>query len=565
MTDVEKRVRSLGPLKLAIVVLALVAMVVPVVAVMAASPDPSTDASASAAAASASPESSATSSPAPASSAPAAAPEASAPNGLKPDASKPSVKNDGQPGNLRGFGGGRGFGGVTIAAIDGSKLSLKTVDGWTRTIVVTADTTITKGGQAIKVGDLDVGDTIVFRQKRNDDGTYSIVAIVVPTPKAAGEVTALTSSTMTLKGRGDKTRTITLTGSTIYTLGKTKGAKSDLAVGSRVVVEGTISGDTFTALSVHIALSNAAGEVTAKTANTITVKGRGGKTTVIHVSSDTMFKVRGKDAATARRHRRRRSCRGAGHAPRRWVARRTDRPRASAARQGLDEGSRRLGHARLIAPVEGATTIEPMAWNPSTDPFASDALATTGRQEEIELVGTHLRVIGTIALGRFGRLSDLINASSGYVRVRNARLLLRNGDPTDLVLPEMMFDKDEISFIAQRAPENPGQAWGIAGAGAATDFGGNPELDRAPRQFVMFTPGHTVTGFVHVYGETDLAGFVESSDQRFVSVVDVTTRSLADRRVINHFKFVLINRTQMIAASEVGRTGDVSPEDVPEL
>jgi hypothetical protein len=45
----------------------------------------------------------------------------------------------------------------------------------------------------------------------------------------------------------------------------------------------------------------------------------------------------------------------------------------------------------------------------------------------------------------------------------------------------------------------------------------------------------------------------------------VTTRSLADRRVINHFKFVLINRTQMIAASEVGRRGDVLPEDVPEL
>jgi hypothetical protein len=82
---------------------------------------------------------------------------------------------------------------------------------------------------------------------------------------------------------------------------------------------------------------------------------------------------------------------------------------------------------------------------------------------------------------------------------------------------------------------------------------------------VMFTPGHTVTGFVHVYGETDLAGFVESSDLRFVSVVDVTTRSLADRRVISHYKFVLINRTQMIAASEVGRKGDVSPEDVPEL
>ena len=304
MTDVEKRVRSLGPLKLGIVALAIVALLVPVMAVMAASPEPSVEATASAPA-SAAPSSSAPASEAPASeapeasapaaSAPAAAPQASDPNGAKPDNAKPdSNKSDG----LKGFGGGRGFGGVTIAAIDGSELALKTVDGWTRTIVVTAETTITKGGQAIKVGDLEVGDTIHFRQKRNDDGTYSIVSIVVRTPKAAGEVTAVTSSTLTLKGRGDQTRTITLNASTSYTLGKTKGAKSDLTVGSRVVVEGTVSGETFTALTVHIALSKASGEVTAKTASSITVTRRDGQTTVIHVSSDTTFKVRGKDAAT---------------------------------------------------------------------------------------------------------------------------------------------------------------------------------------------------------------------------------------------------------------------------
>jgi hypothetical protein len=280
MTDVEQRVRRLGPLKLGIVALAIVALVIPVMAVMAASPDPSTTAPASSAAAS---------------------PKASHSPGIKQDdASKGGNKTDGDRGSLKGFGGGfaRGVGGVTITAIAGSKLSLKTVDGWTRTITVTAETTITKGGQAIKVGDLDVGDAIAFRQKRNDDGTYTIVAIVVPTPKAAGEVTAVTASSLTLKGRGDKTRTITLNGSTAYQLGKAKAAKADINVGSRVTVEGTVSGDTFTALTVHIALSTASGEVTAKSANSITLKRRDGKTTVIHVSADTRFKVRGKAAAT---------------------------------------------------------------------------------------------------------------------------------------------------------------------------------------------------------------------------------------------------------------------------
>lgn len=280
MTDVEKRVRSLGPLKLGIVALAVVALVIPVMAVMAASPDPSTSTPASSAAAS---------------------PKASDSGGIKrEDTPKAGARGDGNRGNLKGFGAGsgRGFGGVTISAIDGSKLSLKTEDGWTRTITVTADTTITKGGQAIKLGDLDVGDTVAFRQKRNDDGTYSIVAIVIPTPKAAGEVTAVTASTLTLKGRGDQTKTITLNGSTAYQLGKAKGARSDVKVGSRVTVEGNVSGDTFTALTVHIALSSASGEVTAKSAGSITLKRRDGTTIVVHVSSATQFKVRAKDAAT---------------------------------------------------------------------------------------------------------------------------------------------------------------------------------------------------------------------------------------------------------------------------
>lgn len=196
-----------------------------------------------------------------------------------------------------------------------------------------------------------------------------------------------------------------------------------------------------------------------------------------------------------------------------------------------------------------------MVWD---DTFTA---ATVGLDEPIELVGTHLRLTGHINLGRFGRLTDLINASSGYVRVHDARLLRRNGDPTSLVLPELMVDQDEISFIAQHEapPPEPGSAIGfIEPVYAATEH-------RKAREFVIFTPGHTVTGKVHVFGQTDLAGFVDSTDPRFVPVTGVTTRSLADRRIISHYDFILMNRTQMIAASEIGRKGDIAPEDVPEL
>jgi hypothetical protein len=196
-----------------------------------------------------------------------------------------------------------------------------------------------------------------------------------------------------------------------------------------------------------------------------------------------------------------------------------------------------------------------MGWE---DAFAT----TTGHDEPIELVGTHLRLKGVISLGRFNRLSDLINASRGYVRVRDARLLRRNGDPTSLILPELMVDQDEISYIAQAQAPVPES--GTAAGFVEPTFGGEV-VARKPREFVMFTPGHTVTGKVHLFGQTDLAGFVDATDPRFVPVTGVTTRSLADRRIISHYEFILINRTQMIAASEVGPQGDIAPEDVPEL
>jgi hypothetical protein len=191
----------------------------------------------------------------------------------------------------------------------------------------------------------------------------------------------------------------------------------------------------------------------------------------------------------------------------------------------------------------------------------SDA-APVGRDEPVELVGTNLRLTGAVSLGRFSRLSDLINASRGYIRVRDAQLLQRNGEPTNLVLGELMVDQDEISFIAQPQAEAPEP-------GAATGFVepvfGNDVEARQAREFVMFTPGHTVTGKVHIFGQTDLAGFVDATDPRFVPVTGVTTRSLADRRIVSRYDFILINRTQMIAAAEVGARGDIATQDLPEL
>jgi hypothetical protein len=165
------------------------------------------------------------------------------------------VTGSGQAMPLDGRGPGMdGFGGVTITAINGSSLSLRTDDGWTRTIAVTSSTTITRAGATIGVSDLKVGDSIAFRQTRQSDGTYAVNSITVVLPTVAGTVTSVTGNTLTVTTRDGTAWTITLTSSTSYTLDRAAGQKSDLATGRFVVVEGAgaASGNTLTASAVRI-------------------------------------------------------------------------------------------------------------------------------------------------------------------------------------------------------------------------------------------------------------------------------------------------------------------------
>lgn len=235
-----------------------------------------------------------------------AAPQAS---GADPSASAavPSAAPSGKSGDrrpvvggLKGFLGGGAFGTITIASINGTKIGLKTADGWTRTIDVAGETKIFLGKEAGVVSDLSVGDEVRLRQKKNADGSFSVVSLSVPAAQAGGEVTGVSGNTITIKRRDGSTATLTVNGSTVFRQGGADATKADVKVGSNITAEGQPgSSDAFTATVVRISLSRVDGEVTAKTANTITVKQRDGSSVVIHVDADTKYLVRGINGAKA--------------------------------------------------------------------------------------------------------------------------------------------------------------------------------------------------------------------------------------------------------------------------
>ena len=92
---------------------------------------------------------------------------------------------------------------------------------------------------------------------------------------------------------------ITVNGSTVYKLGPTTGSKSDVKVGDDINAAGTVSGTTFTALTVNIKLPHTGGEVTKVDGNNITVKNKDGATKVITVTGSTVYKLGPADATKA--------------------------------------------------------------------------------------------------------------------------------------------------------------------------------------------------------------------------------------------------------------------------
>lgn len=166
-----------------------------------------------------------------------------------------------------------------------------------------------------------------------------------------------------------------------------------------------------------------------------------------------------------------------------------------------------------------------------------EAAETPSSAVLVELVGSHLRLTGDIRLGRFRRLSDVLNNHEGLLEVLDATVLYRNGNATRVKTPSIWVSLSEVTLI--------GQVEDLA----QSDAPGDVRIPKEPHSLILVTPGHTLTGDCYIAVGAELSVFIESTDPAFIPMRDVRTRSLADRRVIARYAFAAVNRRQIVAAT----------------
>lgn len=176
----------------------------------------------------------------------------------------------GGPGGGRmGFaGGGRPVAG-TIAEVTADHLTLKTDNGETYKVFISANTRFMKDRQPVSASDLKVGD-VVFTMGKLDENAKTVGAVMVAVldPErakqmremqanygktwVAGKITAIQETTITITGRDDKTFQLAVDENTSFRKRRDSITLADVKVGDMVSAKGAAKSGTFAVTELSV-------------------------------------------------------------------------------------------------------------------------------------------------------------------------------------------------------------------------------------------------------------------------------------------------------------------------
>jgi hypothetical protein len=159
--------------------------------------------------------------------------------------------------------------------------------------------------------------------------------------------------------------------------------------------------------------------------------------------------------------------------------------------------------------------------------------------QSVELVGTHVRIAGTLDVGAFQRLTDYVNLQPGTLTLREVTLLNRRGQATADRLPRLAIRQRDVTLISQRS------------AAAPPPVNDDVYVRKSRSSIIAVTTGHIVEGTVSLYPGAELEAFLQAGDPPFLPLIRARVRWLADRRLKTMYEFVLLNRAHVLASAGV--------------
>ena len=184
-----------------------------------------------------------------------------------------------------------------VSSVSGNVITITGGEGFTRTIDVSSATTFSEGGSPVTLGAVVVGLKITATGiVAADQTTLDALTVAIIAPKdVKGNVTALTSTSVTVLGANNVSTVVTITSATTFFTGTAPATAAALAVGETVDIALVSSAPT-SAAKITIEVAKLTGLVTSVSGNVITITGGEGFTRTIDVSSATTYSEGGSPA-----------------------------------------------------------------------------------------------------------------------------------------------------------------------------------------------------------------------------------------------------------------------------
>jgi hypothetical protein len=158
----------------------------------------------------------------------------------------------------------------------------------------------------------------------------------------------------------------------------------------------------------------------------------------------------------------------------------------------------------------------------------------SGPQLEIELVSSNARIGGTVNLGAYARLSDLLNfhdeiltvaagAVMNQLGVRSAEM----GLPLDVRLTELTLVLDRSDYVP---PADSDQM-----------------VEKREHKMLAVTDAYVITANFFIYAGAEAVPYLRAQEPRWIPITDVNVRSLVDREVEFEAKFAVLHRKPLLA------------------
>ena len=160
----------------------------------------------------------------------------------------------------------------------------------------------------------------------------------------------------------------------------------------------------------------------------------------------------------------------------------------------------------------------------------------SGPQLEIELVSSNARIGGSINLGAYSRLSDLLNFHDEILTIAAGAVMnplgvrsTEAGLPLDVRLEELTLVLDRSDYVPPPDTEMM--------------------VEKREHKMLAVTDAYVITATFFIYAGAEAVPYLRAREPRWIPITDVNVRSLVDREVEFEAKFAVLHRKPLLATA----------------